>query len=71
MSRRGSRRRRARALSLLRERDLIVVAAAVDQHELAQAALLAEFPGSDAPLTLGHVPQRLLADHDESEGDGE
>jgi hypothetical protein len=49
---------------------LIVVASAVERHDLAQSALLAEFPASDSPLTQGHVPQRWLVERDDDANDG-
>jgi hypothetical protein len=66
-----SRRHRQRPIRARRERDLIVVAAAIDRHDLALNARLAEFPESDAPLTTGQIPHRLLGERDSDKDSGE
>ena len=67
MRRRRSRRQRARALRRAeeRQRDLVVVAAAVEGFDHSHPALLVEPVPSDSPLVSEPIRPQVLT-HDES-----
>jgi|JI7StandDraft_1071085.scaffolds.fasta_scaffold260496_2 hypothetical protein len=67
MKRRRSRRQRARALrrAEARQRDLVVVAAAVEGFDHSHPALLMEHVHSDSPLVSEPIRPQVLT-HDES-----
>jgi glycerol dehydrogenase-like iron-containing ADH family enzyme len=67
MSRRRSRQQRARAVRRAeeRQRDLVVVAAAVEGFDHSHPALLAEHIASDSPLVSEPLRPHVLT-HDES-----
>ena len=62
MSRRNARRER-------RQRDLVIVAAAIEGMDHAHPALLAERIASDTPLAGAPLRQQLLKDDDSGEAD--